>query len=591
VSTELVAGRYQLSALLGRSALGTTHRATDIRSGTTCVVKRFPLDDPAERVRLASQVENERGRLLALSHPHLAGVLNCQVVADGQGVELLVVQQFIDGKNLDQLHGAGKRLRLLEVLEVALGAARALQVIHDDGLIHGEVRPSNLVRTPLGKVFLVDLGGLAHRLPATPAAARGWDPPEGNARLGPASDIYALGATLVFLLSGRDPATLKGADGRIEHRQAVKVPAGVAALLDTMLALEPDKRFPRGRALALALARLAPEITRQRRLRMMAGVAGGVLVAVGAAAIVRPHPGKSPAVAPERPIAARPAAAPPRQVPAAPAPAAPGVEATTGAATVAGLQAALAAGSMRDATRLTIPPAAVWASAAATDAWRALLAADLSGVEELRIEARLTRAALTELLASTTLGSLRALTFVHTGLGDDGVAAVAGSRLAGQLDTLELLQEELGEPAASALARSTRLARIRQLHLASNHLGDDGAADLARSRSLRALEMLDLTGNGLGPGALETLVPALDTGGLPALRQLTLVDNDLGPKAAAALGRASRPFEFLLQAGDPQRTAVAAVNPPPPAAPEPAATEATAEAAAPPGAPAPAPPR
>jgi hypothetical protein len=465
---------------------------------------------------------------------------------------------------------------------VGLAAARALQAIHDEGLVHGEVRPSNLVRAPLGKLFLVDLGGVGHKLAAAPVSTRGWDPPEGSAQLTPASDVYALGATLVFLLTRRDPASLIDADGRIDYRRAARVGNGFADVLDRMLDPLPDRRFPRGRELATAMARLEPSMAGGGGWWVTAGVAAGVvLVAAAGTGLRRDRPRRI-----EAPTAGLVQAAPIRPSASQPSPPVPrGSGRTVTANDVAmassleGLEAALTAGALRDQTTLAISLAGVWASAAATDAWRALLASpDLAGIEELKISTRLTRDARAELFASRSLGSLRALSLVATGIGIEGVVALAASPLAGQLQTLELIDEELDEAAARALAHSTRLASARQLGLSRNRLGDGGASELARSKVLRSLEKLDLDRNGLGTAAAPALALALDSGGLPALRLVSMVDNDLGPGAAQALAGVRRHFDYVIRAGETRSAGVTVTVDPdtvaPPRAGEPSATPA-----------------
>jgi hypothetical protein len=315
------------------------------------------------------------------------------------------------------------------------------------------------------------------------------------------------------------------------------------------------------------------------------GVAAAVvLVAAAGAGLRRDRPRRIDA-APASLVQAAPAAASrsPAAQPSLAAP--PGAERTVTSNDVAmassleGLKAALTAGALRDETTLAISLAGVWASAAATDAWRALLASpDLAGIEELKISTRLTRDARAELFASRSLGSLRALSFVATGIGIEGVVALAASPLAGQLQTLDLINEELDEAAARALAHSTRLASARQLGLSRNRLGDGGASELARSKVLRSLEKLDLDGNGLGTAAAPALALALDSGGLPALRLVSMVDNDLGPGAPQALAGVRRHFEYVIRAGETRSAGVTVtVDPdtvPPPRASEPAAAPA-----------------
>jgi hypothetical protein len=520
------------------------------------VVKRFPLAGPDERAAV-EQIETERPRLMALSHPNLARVLDCVVIgpaSDGEPAELLMVQQHVEGKSLDQLYATGQRLRRPEVLVIALDAARALQTIHDAGLVHGELRPSNLVLSPSGKVFLVDVGGPLHRLPGR-RGKRGFDPPD--ARLSPAGDVYALGATLAFLLTRRDPATLL-VDGRVQWRSGAKVSDPFAAILDRMLEPDPEQRFPRGRELATALARVElPLSWRASGLRwwLTAGIAAGTIAAAASVALFVRHGRGGPSPPPVVAVPARPPAPPAPPPATAPATGGPGLVVPPRVPTAASLEAlgaALASGTLRNETTLTIPGAAVWASAAATDAWRSLLASsEIAGIEELRIEARLTRATVADLLATQGLRSLRSLSLNHSGVADEGVVALAASPLARQLETLALVDEDLGEPAARALAGSTRLLRLRELRLPRNHLGEGGLSELARSQALRSLETLDLGGNGIGPAAGPPLAQALEGGGLPALRKLILVDNTVPADAVAAVRRL---FTYEVRAGDVRTT-------------------------------------
>src|SRR5206468_4343577 len=102
----------------------------------------------------------------------LARVLECEVAGD----ELCMVQQKVEGKNLDQQAALGRRMRPGQVAAVGLSVARALQHVHAAGLVHGAVRPSNILRSPFGKVFLVDLWGPLATRSMTPSP-RGWSAP------------------------------------------------------------------------------------------------------------------------------------------------------------------------------------------------------------------------------------------------------------------------------------------------------------------------------------------------------------------------------------------------------------------------------
>jgi uncharacterized protein (TIGR02996 family) len=145
-----------------------------------------------------------------------------------------------------------------------------------------------------------------------------------------------------------------------------------------------------------------------------------------------------------------------------------------------------------------------------------------------------------QLRAAKSLADLPALARVtelvldDSGIGDDGVEALARSKYAGNLRRLMLGENDLGPASAAAIARSPFLTQLTELHLGENAVGDAGAAALAESPNLRGLVVLDLFENGVTDAGARALAAS------PHLSRLTLLDlgghrNPIGDAGALAL--------------------------------------------------------
>jgi serine/threonine-protein kinase len=222
--TSLAGGRYVVGRVLGHGGFGITYEATDTALGRRVALKElFP--DGAVRhttqlippTRLgptgffeARQRFIEEARTLAqFNHPGIVRVFD---VFEENGTAYLAME-FLEGETLGRrIERWGPRPQE-EVEEIARKVAEALEVVHQAGLLHRDIKPDNLFLTPDGRVVLIDFGAardyaqgrtVAHTRMVTP----GYAPLEqyaSSARLGPYTDIYALGATLYHALSGSPP--------------------------------------------------------------------------------------------------------------------------------------------------------------------------------------------------------------------------------------------------------------------------------------------------------------------------------------------------------------------------------------------------
>lgn len=220
----LADGRYRVDGVLGRGGFGITYAATDLRLERPVAVKElFPegarrvgtaIDIPryeaAAFARARERFRREATTLARFGHPNIVRIF---AVLEENDTAYLVLER-LEGRTLAaELRARRGPFTEAEAFDVATQAADALAAIHLAGVLHRDVSPSNLVRTPDGRVVLIDFG-LARPFAEdrttmmTRIVTPGYASPEqheGNGRFSARADVYSLGATLHRLLSGRTP--------------------------------------------------------------------------------------------------------------------------------------------------------------------------------------------------------------------------------------------------------------------------------------------------------------------------------------------------------------------------------------------------
>jgi serine/threonine protein kinase len=225
-----------------------------------------------------------------------------------------LVMRLVEGADLDRLVRERGPLPVAEACDLIAQAARGLDYLHRRGLIHRDVKPSNLMRTPEGVVKVLDLGlarqpaedGAGENLTGSgqPVGTPDYLSPEqaAGATVDTRSDLYGLGGTLFYLLTGRAPfAHCRGWLGKLQaHRDESppdvrtlrpEVPAALADLVGRLLAKEPKDRPPSAAEVSAALGEFTkglserstspPVMRRQSRAswpRLTAGLCGLVVL-------------------------------------------------------------------------------------------------------------------------------------------------------------------------------------------------------------------------------------------------------------------------------------------------------------------------
>jgi hypothetical protein len=198
---EVLDGRFRLTQRLGAGGMGVVYRAIDIRLGQDRVAKTLPrTDDPA----MVTRLRREARAMAAVNHPNLATLYGLEVWHDTP----ILIMEFLGGKTLAARLTAGP-LTAAHTLSVGLALAGGLRALHAAGVLHRDVKPTNIAFTTNGTPKLIDFG-LAIFLPAT---ARSTQPEAANPmRTGSVStDSGTLRGTLGYLspeaLAGRPPST------------------------------------------------------------------------------------------------------------------------------------------------------------------------------------------------------------------------------------------------------------------------------------------------------------------------------------------------------------------------------------------------
>ncbi len=259
-----IAERYEVLALLGAGGMGRVYRAHDRTLDEIVALKllrRELLDTPGMIERFRQEVKLAR----RVTHANVVRTFDF-----GQhGADHFLTMEYIEGRSLAQQLDGG-RLAHDELLRIARAACAGIAAAHAAGVLHRDLKPDNILVAHTGRIAITDFGIAqitsdpeAHeRFVGTPA----YMAPEqvsAGAPIGPAVDVYAFGAILFEMLTGRRPFT--GADpvalalARLEQpppdpRRHGDVPEALALLVLRCLARDPAARFADGGALGAALA-------------------------------------------------------------------------------------------------------------------------------------------------------------------------------------------------------------------------------------------------------------------------------------------------------------------------------------------------
>ncbi|WP_432184593.1 serine/threonine-protein kinase [Streptomyces tendae] len=305
---RVIAGRYRLHERLGSGGMGIVWRATDQLLAREVAVKALPLDETlsaAEARRRRERTLREARAVAQLRHPHVIVVHD--VVEDDE--RAYMVMELVDGGSLaDRVVSRGP-VDAAEAARIGIALLDALGTAHTAGILHRDVKPSNVLVADDGRVVLTDFG-VAQVAGSTTLTESGsfvgspeYTAPErmSGAGTGPESDLWSLGVLLCAVLSGASPFHRDSLGGVLHAvvTEEIRPPAQAAPLLPVVRGLlerDPRRRLDAasaqrmlraflstGRTPATAAQAAVPEPLRARR-SVKRSVLTAVLLVVAAAA-------------------------------------------------------------------------------------------------------------------------------------------------------------------------------------------------------------------------------------------------------------------------------------------------------------------
>ena len=213
---RLLRDRFELGDKIGTGGQGTTYRGFDHATATPVAIKELGLD-VADDWKAIELFEREGRALRSLDHEAIPSYIDAFHLDDDDGtLRFFLVQEFVEGKTFKQLIADGQRISTEDAVAFIEQTLDILDYLHgiNPPVIHRDIKPSNLILRPDKTIALVDFGAVQvvepHTLTgSTIIGTTGYVAPEQLAgRTVPASDLYALGATVVHLLTHIHPADL-----------------------------------------------------------------------------------------------------------------------------------------------------------------------------------------------------------------------------------------------------------------------------------------------------------------------------------------------------------------------------------------------
>ncbi|WP_406235016.1 protein kinase domain-containing protein [Nocardia sp. NBC_01009] len=298
----MIADRYRLQRLIATGGMGQVWEALDTRLDRRVAVKVLKSEfsaDPTFRHRFRTEAKTTA----QLNHPGIAGIYDYGETLDPSGGETAyLVMELVQGEPLNTVLNRLGRLSVVQGLDMLEQTGRALEVAHQAGVVHRDVKPGNILVTPTGQVKITDFG-IAKAVDASPVTKTGMV--MGTAQyIAPeqavgedatsASDVYSLGVVGYEALAGQRPFTGDGAiTVAMKHVRdtpppmPADLPANVRELIEITMAKEPGRRYARGGEFADAVA----AVRAGRRPPSPSGAASGAgPLTTGATRVLPPGP-------------------------------------------------------------------------------------------------------------------------------------------------------------------------------------------------------------------------------------------------------------------------------------------------------------
>jgi serine/threonine protein kinase len=254
---QILHDRYQVQRQLGNNGIRQTWLAKDLQAAdpenSLVVVKLLAFGGSVQWDDL-KLFEREVQILKHLNHPRIPQYIDYFCI-DDRSLWFGLVQEYIPGESLKEKLVVGQRFTEKQAKKIAAEVLKILIYLHElnPGVLHRDIKPSNLIWGEDEQIYLVDFGAVQDKaakegVTFTVVGTYGYAPMEQyGGRAVPASDLYALGATLIHLLTNIPPAELPQQDLRLQFTNLVNVSPGFVGWLQKITEPAPEKRFTNAR--------------------------------------------------------------------------------------------------------------------------------------------------------------------------------------------------------------------------------------------------------------------------------------------------------------------------------------------------------
>ena len=260
---SILDGRYLLISIIGRGGSAVVFNAFDRHAETTVAIKLLNESavPPNERATVRKQFANEVRALSLLSHPNIVGFRGANL----KSRPMYFVMEYADGLTLKEHLNRKKTIPQKELLDIASQILSALDHIHENGIVHCDIKPHNIIILPNKKIKITDFGiaqikGKAPELPSDKAVGTVYyvSPEQAQGKpLDHRSDIYSLGIMLYEISAGQLPFYHEDPD-RVAEMHTLAPPRrprtinpdlskGLEQIILTAIAKKPHMRFKSAR--------------------------------------------------------------------------------------------------------------------------------------------------------------------------------------------------------------------------------------------------------------------------------------------------------------------------------------------------------
>ena len=258
---QRVGPRYEIVRPLGRGGFAHTYLARDLEGGRAVALKTLHGGLEAD-LKTYELFEREARVLVGLRHRGVPEFLEFFRTDVGGHQAAVLAMEYVDGISLAQTIADGPPMAPLRVLDLMLELLGVLDYLHTRAppILHRDIKPANVIVRADGGPVLVDFGAVRNVLKSpgesgsTVVGTYGYMPYEQYmGQASPASDLYALGATFLHLVTGRPPSDFMADEGRIAVPADLPVGEPMRSVIARLLEPTPARRYPSARAAREAL--------------------------------------------------------------------------------------------------------------------------------------------------------------------------------------------------------------------------------------------------------------------------------------------------------------------------------------------------